>query len=226
MPGVMGVSVLGRWRASYAASHEEMWVVPRERALSSLLGRERFLFVLENDLSNRNEQQARFVEFVESEFRFLTVQYGCAVTRTLYDDYPPAGRLFFHSATTGVRVEYERNDIFTTIGRVLEPEVGWLSLQQVIDCLVRGNTTLTMRILGEYSFDKTNFENRIRRRAIVLRTSCEPYLRGNFTDWLNLQKWSLNVMIKHYEVTTHSKWPQNERFTQYVTLKESQLERT
>ncbi len=165
-----------------------------------------------------------FAELVKENFWYLTKQYGFTVKETLFSsDAFGNGKVEFRSSSTIVVVQLARFDVLTSIGPISEQEIGWLSFEQLVEFFSQGkdNMLLDLSMRQQYQFEEW-ITYRLSQYSIALRKYGEPFLRGDFSGWFKIQKWSLKKMQDEYRAMTGLEFPQNEGYVLYIKQKEKE----
>jgi hypothetical protein len=163
-----------------------------------------------------------FSDMVRRHFRFLIDEYGFSVKEDLYGSEPmDGGRIEFRSLSTILFIELDRGGLSNRIGPIVEPEVGWSSLEMLVEFFTNGKDTSLVDVSkrGQYTYESW-IEFRLIAYQFGARKYCEPFLRGDFSQWLEIQKWFLEKMEDEYHDKTGLEFPQNQRYTKYLKSKE------
>lgn len=164
-----------------------------------------------------------FSLLVRKHFDYLISEYKYSFREILSSTKPFGDSLVeFSSSKTIVSIRLDRMDIILLLGPLGEVETARLSLEVLVDFLTSGKEQFTL--LG-FDFEGS-FEERIEfsliRYASKLREYCDPFLRGDFSLWLDVLKYYIIHMRKYYRKLTGSELlPEAyEHIEEYIRLKE------
>lgn len=163
-----------------------------------------------------------FPSLVQQQFKFLVSDYSFATNEQLYGTEPfSGGKIEFRSLTTSVVIVLDQGEVWARIGPTEEPEIGQLSLTRIVEYFSQGKDQSLL--LHDYKpvLELPDFVKwRLSLIASALLRYCDAFLRGDFSDWLMIQKWFLNEMRTHYRAMTGKELPEDEQFTSYLRSKE------
>jgi len=161
-----------------------------------------------------------FAEQVKHEFWYLPTEYGFSVTETIHEGERFGKALVqFQSPTTIVIMQRDWRDIFSHIGPTTEPEIGWLSIDVLVNFITRGKDKLLTEGYQQSPYTPEGMAERIGRYSIALHKYCDRFLRGDFSQWFEIQKWFLKQMEDEYRSVTGLEFPQNQRYVLYIKQK-------
>lgn len=154
-------------------------------------------------------------------FRFLTDDYSFTVKEKLYGTQPySGGEIEFRSPSTALVVSLDRDGMSARLGPSSEPEIGWLSVESIVERYSHGmdNSLLNLPDRSAYTMEDW-VQLRIGRYASAVRKYCVPFLEGDFSEWLELQRWLLKKMQDQYRALSGRDLPENEKFSVYIRSK-------
>ncbi len=163
-----------------------------------------------------------FSSIVLQYLSFLIADFDFSVKENLYGSAAfDGGEIDFRSPSTILVIELDRGEVRSSIGPTNEGEIGWLSLSRVVEYFSHGEDRSLLGMNGNPPYELPDWvELELSLISTALLKYCGSFLRGDFSRWFEIQKWSLQKMEDDYRVTTGLEFPQNQRYVLYIKEKE------
>jgi hypothetical protein len=146
-------------------------------------------------------QSSAFSKLVRKYFDYLTDKFEFSITEERF--YPESfgdAIVVFQSPTSFLTVTRERGDVLLEMGPMPNPGKKAYNLGEIIEFLApdewKGLKVFVFPDLPEKPEDSTEIQ--VRHLSSLVGQYAEPILRGNFSRWEDLEKFS-NKKLKEFE---------------------------
>jgi hypothetical protein len=165
-----------------------------------------------------------FSLLVRKKLDYLISQYKYSFREELHSTEPFGDCLIeFWSSKTIVSIRLDRMDIVLLLGPLGEVESARLSLEVLVDFMTSRKKQFTAANFDFHGSFEERIEFHLERYASILREYCDPFLRGDFSLWIDALKYYVNYMRNYYCKLTGSELSPEayKSIEEYINLKES-----
>jgi len=162
-------------------------------------------------------RQENFFDLVKQNFEYLLKEYGYSITTSnLSSDILDYGIVEYRTNKAIISIQLDRNDVIIILGPINEPEIVWLSIENVVNYLNFINNESFIDLCNDFD-NNTEFrmKTRISKCAKVLKDSCQNFLIGDFSQWPEICKFTLKNIKDIYFAKTGEPLPLL-KFEEYI----------
>lgn len=149
-----------------------------------------------------------FAEQVKKHFHYLIDDYDFSVVNEKSDPEAFGNSLVdFQSGTTAVRVTLDRGQVLVDMRPLTESSTSWFSLGSVVEFLApeADEPVYVFPETWDHYYDMIN--GQVSRMARVLRQYCAPVLRGEFSQWKEIDERTRKGAEEEYRALTGKDFP-------------------
>lgn len=145
-----------------------------------------------------------FAELVKQQFRFLIEQYGFSVVDEDKNPRIFGGRLVqFRSETTVVIVTDDQGSVTVDVGPVSEPRIAQYDLINIVSFLApaeKMSSQINPPELARQPEKRIRYQ--VEKFASLLKQYCDPFLRGDFSRWIDVGRFIVECSRANYKAIT------------------------
>lgn len=164
-----------------------------------------------------------FTELVKNHFHFLIAEFGFSNLNEDYNLRVSSDRLVeFRSEATIVIVVDDKYSVCVHVGPVLEPPIAQVELTTVISFLAPDEQVSAYISPPELKGQpQKRIRYQVEKKALLLKQYCEPFLKGDFSRWLDLENFIIEGARANYKKLTGKDLPET-ALAEYVRVKTNQ----
>jgi len=154
-------------------------------------------------------KQHAFAEQVKKHFHYLVDDYGFSVVDEKHDPEAFGNSLVdFQSSTAVIRVLLDRGQVLVDIRPSIEPPTFWFDLGSLVEFLAPEADEPVYVFPETWDNYYEMIEWQVARLARVLRQYCALVLRGEFSQWREIDKRRKKSAEEGYRALTGKDLPQ------------------